>query len=432
MKKKITYSFLVDKISEESHQSKSLINQLLRESFAISKERLKKDKRFSLPGLGNFSLKWHQDRNGRNPKSGEPLRIAAHYSVNFKTQAKLQKHINRRYGLLKPIAWVEKPTQATEKTSIHKEREKEEKHIPISKPIESGENSVKQSNSIISDKKELSTIHAKENPNPGNNTASKNSKSNSPFPTMETKESGISQANSKQSFKPILEEKNSSTTAESKQALSGSKTPPTPTPVRTKKSFPWWILILLLLIIPILAYFIWPSAETKTPIKVVANKTEVQTKPSEKKSKSQLAASKPLPPLKKSVPGTASLYYKIKRHDYLFVIARQHYKNSGLWPLIYVANRSNIDNPNTLIYGSEIKLPALDGTPGNLTETDKKKIAKAYLEVYIYYKNKDKKKARTYLWVATQLNPDLIGANSNRISEKDREIVKSIKGNSDF
>jgi DNA-binding protein HU-beta len=56
---------------------------------AIARE-LKKNQRFSLPGFGSFSVSKRAARPGRNPRTGEPIKIKASKSVRFKAGAKLK------------------------------------------------------------------------------------------------------------------------------------------------------------------------------------------------------------------------------------------------------------------------------------------------------------------------------------------------------
>jgi DNA-binding protein HU-beta len=59
---------------------------------AIAKE-LKKTQRFSLPGFGSFSVSKRAARPGRNPRTGEAIKIKAGKSVRFKAGTKLKSSI---------------------------------------------------------------------------------------------------------------------------------------------------------------------------------------------------------------------------------------------------------------------------------------------------------------------------------------------------
>ncbi|MBK1881848.1 HU family DNA-binding protein [Luteolibacter pohnpeiensis] len=51
---------------------------------------VKKDKKVQIIGFGTFEVKKRAARLGRNPKTGEPLKIAASKSVSFKPSSVLK------------------------------------------------------------------------------------------------------------------------------------------------------------------------------------------------------------------------------------------------------------------------------------------------------------------------------------------------------
>jgi DNA-binding protein HU-beta len=55
----------------------------------IAKE-LKKTQKFSIPGFGSFHVSKRAARMGRNPRTGEPIKIRASKGVRFKASAKLK------------------------------------------------------------------------------------------------------------------------------------------------------------------------------------------------------------------------------------------------------------------------------------------------------------------------------------------------------
>ena len=52
---------------------------------------IRKDKRFSMPGLGTFVVKKRAGRVGRNPQTGAEIRIAPTKTVGFKPAPELKK-----------------------------------------------------------------------------------------------------------------------------------------------------------------------------------------------------------------------------------------------------------------------------------------------------------------------------------------------------
>ena len=55
----------------------------------IAKE-LKKAQKFSIPGFGSFHVSKRAARLGRNPRTGEPIKIRASKGVRFKAGTKLR------------------------------------------------------------------------------------------------------------------------------------------------------------------------------------------------------------------------------------------------------------------------------------------------------------------------------------------------------
>ena len=54
---------------------------------------VRKDKKVQLIGFGTFEVKKRAARMGRNPKTGEAMKIAASKSVGFKPSASLKKSL---------------------------------------------------------------------------------------------------------------------------------------------------------------------------------------------------------------------------------------------------------------------------------------------------------------------------------------------------
>lgn len=59
---------------------------------AVTKE-LKKNQKFTLPGFGTFNVTKRGARTGRNPRTGESIKIKASKSVRFKAGATLKGSI---------------------------------------------------------------------------------------------------------------------------------------------------------------------------------------------------------------------------------------------------------------------------------------------------------------------------------------------------
>lgn len=58
--------------------------------FDVLAKSLKKDKRFVYPGFGTFSVRNRKARTGRNPRTGEAIKIKASKTISFKPAPKLK------------------------------------------------------------------------------------------------------------------------------------------------------------------------------------------------------------------------------------------------------------------------------------------------------------------------------------------------------
>jgi len=64
--------------------SKKAVGEILDSAFDEVRKAIRKDKRFSYPDFGTFSVKSRKARTGRNPQTGETIKIKASKTVGFK------------------------------------------------------------------------------------------------------------------------------------------------------------------------------------------------------------------------------------------------------------------------------------------------------------------------------------------------------------
>lgn len=89
--------------------------------------------------------------------------------------------------------------------------------------------------------------------------------------------------------------------------------------------------------------------------------------------------------------------------DTLWWISDKWYKDPVLWPSIYEINKAEIKDPDLIYPGQAFDIPALSGTPNNLSAEDKSLLAQGYLEAYRVYKEKGKKDANDFKVVGDKL-----------------------------
>lgn len=80
----------IQKAAKGSTLSKRETEDLVDSIFDVLSKSIKKDKRFAFPGFGTFSVRSRKARSGRNPRTGETIKIKASKTVSFKPAPKLK------------------------------------------------------------------------------------------------------------------------------------------------------------------------------------------------------------------------------------------------------------------------------------------------------------------------------------------------------
>ncbi|MFE5534799.1 HU family DNA-binding protein [Streptomyces sp. NPDC056492] len=74
---------LIDRVSEETDTSKAKVNKVLDAALHTIKSAVVEGEAVQLIGFGSFAAGERGARTGRNPKTGEPMEIAAAKTVKF-------------------------------------------------------------------------------------------------------------------------------------------------------------------------------------------------------------------------------------------------------------------------------------------------------------------------------------------------------------
>jgi DNA-binding protein HU-beta len=80
----MTKTDLIARLAKDAAISKKAAETALGSFVGSVRESLKKGKRFSLVGFGTFSVGKRAARNGRNPQTGQTIKIKASKTVRFK------------------------------------------------------------------------------------------------------------------------------------------------------------------------------------------------------------------------------------------------------------------------------------------------------------------------------------------------------------
>ena len=82
---------LIEKMAEEAGISKSNAGAVLQSLIGAITKTIKKDGKISLAGFGTFAKTKRKARKGRNPSTGEAIKIKASTSVRFKSSKALKE-----------------------------------------------------------------------------------------------------------------------------------------------------------------------------------------------------------------------------------------------------------------------------------------------------------------------------------------------------
>ena len=88
----MTKAELINKVAAnyEGQISKKMVTTLVDNLFDNITKTIRKDKRFSYPGFGTFEIRNRKARNGRNPQTGETIKIKASKTVGFRPAKSLK------------------------------------------------------------------------------------------------------------------------------------------------------------------------------------------------------------------------------------------------------------------------------------------------------------------------------------------------------
>ena len=85
---------LIDAMVEKTGASRASTDRAVGALIEIISETLEKGDSLVLPGFGTFEVRERAARSGRNPKTGEELKIAASKVAAFKPGAALKATVN--------------------------------------------------------------------------------------------------------------------------------------------------------------------------------------------------------------------------------------------------------------------------------------------------------------------------------------------------
>jgi len=89
----MTKAEMIAEIAKKSNLNKANTERALAAFLDVAKRTLKKDGKLALAGFGSFVVSKRNARKGRNPKTGEPIKIKAKKVVRFRAGKALKDKV---------------------------------------------------------------------------------------------------------------------------------------------------------------------------------------------------------------------------------------------------------------------------------------------------------------------------------------------------
>jgi len=88
-------SEMIEAIANATGLSKADSEKAFNATFDLFKKELADGNKVSVAGFGTFKISERAARDGRNPQTGETIKIAASKSVSFKAGSELKATVNK-------------------------------------------------------------------------------------------------------------------------------------------------------------------------------------------------------------------------------------------------------------------------------------------------------------------------------------------------
>lgn len=88
-------SEMIEMLATKTGLTKADCERVYNATFDMFKEQLSKGEKISIAGFGTFKISERSAREGRNPATGETMKIPASKSVSFKAGTELKSIVNK-------------------------------------------------------------------------------------------------------------------------------------------------------------------------------------------------------------------------------------------------------------------------------------------------------------------------------------------------
>jgi len=90
----VTKSELIEKVAEEAKLTKARAEVVVSTIFDAMIEAMKRDEGIEIRGFGTFTVRHYKPYEGRNPRTGDPVKVAPKRLPYFKIGKELRERIN--------------------------------------------------------------------------------------------------------------------------------------------------------------------------------------------------------------------------------------------------------------------------------------------------------------------------------------------------
>lgn len=88
-------SDLISELAKMTKIPKSHLDRMVSEMLTQIQKAVSQDSSVKIAGFGTFEKVYKKSRTKRNPKSGEPVQVAACYGLRFKPSSEFKNSMNR-------------------------------------------------------------------------------------------------------------------------------------------------------------------------------------------------------------------------------------------------------------------------------------------------------------------------------------------------
>ena len=418
---KITLPSLITLLSEKTGKSKKLCEDFLREFFSTLTNTLTDGENVKIKGIGTFKVVEVEPRKSVNVNTGEEMEIPSHRKITFTPAKEMAEDVNSPFAMFESVEIaddIEEESEAAEEPVADEEKPSITEQPAIKEPVtvkeviiqslqpeepktEETEEPVdaEDSEEVVSEEDVLKETVEEEVP------AEEEAPAEEEVEESEEEEAPVEEEVEEPSGEPT-EETSEETIDESFPEYAYYEDEP-----KKKYNFLWGFLcgLFCTAIIVAICYFfladkfnaMMGSVQDKDPSTTmvvaaqpvpadtvndsndsVSNESDSQKIAEDKDNDSEVKdAAAPTQPSDKEVFDT------ISQTRYLTTMAKAHYGNYNLWPIIYEENKNILGHPDRIRPGTRVVIPSLakygvdPDNPDDIAKAKKKGV-----EIYARFK----------------------------------------------